>query len=213
MKKIQPGDPLRIPASTFNTMIDAAEDYLRRQQSRHRRPQLATPAPGVVRVKNTTDAPVDRFAVLGIDEPLYGPSDNLLEFQNCFALEGVTPDASQHTGRFVILAEPLPVGAIGRGYIYGVCPVRVNVTDAEHAFADVEDGQTARLTSAQSGAAQILWAEEGTGVQWALVRLCRPCDALGLLPEVPDPEKDYVLGYDGTTQALVWVETTDECPE
>ena len=27
LKKVQPGDPLRIPASTFNSMVDAARAF------------------------------------------------------------------------------------------------------------------------------------------------------------------------------------------
>ena len=32
LKKVQPGDPLKIPAATFNAMIDAARDYQNRQR-------------------------------------------------------------------------------------------------------------------------------------------------------------------------------------
>lgn len=31
LKKVQSGDPLAIPAATFNTFVDAAQDFLRRQ--------------------------------------------------------------------------------------------------------------------------------------------------------------------------------------
>jgi len=33
MKKVRSGDPLVIPAATFNTFIDAARDYLMRGQN------------------------------------------------------------------------------------------------------------------------------------------------------------------------------------
>ncbi len=42
LKKVQPGDPLVIPAQTFNTFVDAAKDFLRRQ---HHQGQAGPPAP------------------------------------------------------------------------------------------------------------------------------------------------------------------------
>ncbi len=48
-----------------------------------------------------------------------------------------------HRGRFVILAEPIPAGAIGSAWVAGACPVQVDVTDASHVWADVKDDYTA----------------------------------------------------------------------
>lgn len=33
LRKVKSGDPLRIPAATFNTFADAAQDFLRRQRN------------------------------------------------------------------------------------------------------------------------------------------------------------------------------------
>lgn len=38
LTKVRPGDPLRIPAATFNTFVDAAQDFLRRQRDIGRTP-------------------------------------------------------------------------------------------------------------------------------------------------------------------------------
>ena len=75
-----------------------------------------------------------------------------------------------------MLSEPVRSNEIGRAYIAGVTPVRVNVIDANHTRADVEDGDATRLRSSPgggsgSGGAQILWKEDGTGEVWALVVL------------------------------------------
>ena len=40
LKKVKPGDPLAIPAATFNTFVDAAQDFLRRQ---YEQAQTGTP--------------------------------------------------------------------------------------------------------------------------------------------------------------------------
>ena len=41
LKKVQPGDPLAIPAATFNAFVDAAQDYRNRQ---HRQDRPMPPA-------------------------------------------------------------------------------------------------------------------------------------------------------------------------
>ncbi len=64
MQKVKPGDPLRIPAATFNTMIDAAADYRRRAQSGGRpRGRDARPS-DLVQVKNYTGQDCPRFGVM-----------------------------------------------------------------------------------------------------------------------------------------------------
>ncbi len=43
--------------------------------------------------------------------------------------------------------------------------------------------------------------------------LAMPDGRATVLPPIPDPEKDYVLGYDSTDGTIKWVETTEACPE
>lgn len=38
LRKVKPGDPLSIPAATFNTFVDAAQHFLRRQRGIGRTP-------------------------------------------------------------------------------------------------------------------------------------------------------------------------------
>ncbi len=40
MKKAHSGDPLRIPAATFNTLIDVARDRQASRQNSARRPEM-----------------------------------------------------------------------------------------------------------------------------------------------------------------------------
>jgi hypothetical protein len=40
LKKVKSGDPLRLPAATFNTFIDASRDCLERQQNVGGAPRL-----------------------------------------------------------------------------------------------------------------------------------------------------------------------------
>ena len=189
-KKVQSGDPLRIPAETFNTFIDAARDFKARRQSRTRESQVEFRQTGIVPVKNNSGADRERFDVLGIDRPLILPSDNLLSFQNQIAFVGVTPTEVDHLGRFVVLLEPLRDGMIGQACLSGVCPIRLNVLDEEHEWADIEDGETDSLKTDTAGSAFILWKEDASGgyggygygygyyggLRWALVRLSNLSD-------------------------------------
>lgn len=185
-KKVRAGQPLDIPAETFNSFIDAARDFKARQQSRSRTVQPDFQQTGIIPVKNASGNDLDRFDVLGIERPIFTPSDNLLSFQNQVSVVGVTPNEDEHVGRFIVLLEPLRDGLIGRGCLSGICPVRLNVLDEEHDWADIEDGETDSLKTDDAGGAFILWKEPSGsgyggygygygyyygGLRWALVRL------------------------------------------
>ncbi len=76
----------------------------------------------IVKVKNASGEARGRFEVLGIDRPIFTPTDSLDTFQNNILLVGVVPDKEDHPGRFCILLEPLDVDGIGLAVISGVCP-------------------------------------------------------------------------------------------
>ena len=71
LKKVKSGDPLAIPAATFNTFVDAAQDFLRCQRSIARTPTADRPPFETVLLKNASGADRGRFDVLGIDGPLF----------------------------------------------------------------------------------------------------------------------------------------------
>lgn len=56
--------------------------------------------------------------MLGIDQPIISPDDNLDEYKNHVALRGTTPLAG-HFGKFVILQEPLENDVVGRAIVAG----------------------------------------------------------------------------------------------
>jgi len=129
LQKVKPGDPLVIPAGTYNTFVDAARDYLDRRNDQGQEAHPAARNSGIVLVRNDIDPPqaADRFWVLGIDVPVITPTDNETEFQNRVVLSGAVPWISSYRGRFVVLLEPLAAGAIGLGVVSGVCPCKVYV--------------------------------------------------------------------------------------
>jgi len=171
MKKVQTGDPMVVPASTYNAFIDAATDLHQRQPNATQDAKAAGDREGVVLIKNDSGADRLRFEVLGIDGPVYSPTDNPEGFKNDIVLKGIVPTEASHRGRFVILAEPLADGNVGHAFVSGVCVAKVNITNEGHRFADVEDNQPGRLKAFSSGAATILWVESSTGVKWAIVQM------------------------------------------
>ena len=168
-RKVRTGEALAIPANAYNAFIDAALDCRQRQTIGGGR-QPSYRQASIVLVRNDSEADVGQFGVLGISGVVFDPATALEGFQGRVALTGVTPFAGTHEGRFVIAAEPIRSGEIGSAYADGVCQVQVNVTDASHDYAEIANGDSAKLSSAASGSTYIIWKEAGIGVKWAVVR-------------------------------------------
>ena len=195
LRKVRPGDPLRIPARAYNAFVDAALETKRRQQDR-RAGELwdggrSFIGGGVVAVRNDSGADLDRYHALAIDGPLFAPDDDGPEksFQNRLAFKGITPTDTTRAGSFAIAREPIPQGEVGLCVVHGVTPARILIEDEEHAFAEVARDETV-LTSVGSGSAAILWKEEGVGEKWALVEVGRPrgCRIVAILGEAREIE-------------------------
>ncbi len=186
LKHVQSGQPLRIPAKDWNAIIDATRAHYEHQANvaSNKPASLGTLSTGIIYVKNASGTDQDRFAVLGIDTPIILPDESSggheEEFKRQVALSCVMPVVPTHSGKFVILAEPLADGAIGRAYIDGVCVVRLRVPNEQNqgTQADIVDDDSTVLEVASGGggggAAQVIWREEVTsspGECWAIVRL------------------------------------------
>jgi len=176
LKKVHAGDPLRIPAATFNTLIDVARDHLASRQNSARQPGMALPPPGVIlMIRNDSGSDRDRFEVLGLDEPVFPPEDNTADISRGPAMSGIYPVDPDHVGAFVVLLEPIAAGSVGRAMIQGAVPVQVDFADAgTNTWADISDGVTANLKAMATGSARILWrtGEPGdTGIEWCICEL------------------------------------------
>jgi hypothetical protein len=176
LKKVRSGDPLVIPAAAYNAFIDAALDFRQRTAHLGQGAQPSFSQASIVLVRNDSGSNQNRMAVLGVEAPIIDPSANEEEFRNRVALSCVAPEEGTHEGRFVVLAEPIANGKIGRAYAAGVCPVKIDVPDEEHEwrYAEIADGITGNLKVSLQGSATILWRAGGTGVQWAVIRLGQP---------------------------------------
>lgn len=169
LKRLKAGDsPTTISASTWNAFcshVEAAGP-----------PGRATPTPGAgeVRfVRNDTGRDVARFGLLGVDAILYGPNENLPEFQARAVFLGVIPTAA-HAGRYCVAQEPIAAGKIGRCLVSGVSPIWLaggDVGDPRPNTEWAELAPDATLRLARVGSAQVLWRDPDQSVGWAIVLL------------------------------------------
>jgi len=171
IERAKPGDKLKslLNAETINAFKDAA---IRSQRGDSTGSRTEVPySSGIIKVKNTTGAALDRFSVVGVGAVIYTPTDNLQEFKNAFGFSVTTPTTASHAGKFAILQETLDAGKIGSAIIAGVTPCKIYVDDEDDTWVDVKDGDATQLTSAAQGAAQILWKESGEeAAKWAVIR-------------------------------------------
>ena len=204
-KRPQSGDPLVIPAPVWRAILDTV-DYVKQLRNRtvSTAKRKAVSDYGVVEVKNTSDAAVDRFGILGIDTAWPDPGDNLQAFKNGPILHCITPDEDIHVGKFVVMLEPLPIDGIGLACVSGVVPVQIEVSYEDRPYADILDAETGKLGSDWRGAAEILYCETGTGTKWALVRLGGWHDAHpeGVLDEDLVSASSATLSVVGTDEDL-----------
>jgi hypothetical protein len=180
LKHVQRGDPLRIPAGDWNKIVDATRAFLEHQAlgGSNTLAIAGIRQASVSLVKNDSGVDQERFAVLGIDAPIIAPADHEEEFKRQVALSCVAPTEAAHgagSGRFVILLEPLAVGAVGRAAVAGVSVARIEIANDTGTRADVIDGDSTKLATATSGAAQVLWREDvdtsgGPATGWAIIR-------------------------------------------
>jgi hypothetical protein len=182
LKKVRSGQSLRIPAAAYNAFVDAATAH--RNQQNLSTPGMPAPGmhAGLIRVKNVSGSAKPRFAVMGINYPVFSPTESLEAFQTEVAFDVTTPSVG-HFGKIAILQEPLDANAIGRAAVIGPTAVKVNVTDEAHAYADLIAGDATKLASGHSGAT-ILWRETGTREKWAVVNLSRPVPGAILFGQV-----------------------------
>jgi hypothetical protein len=168
-KKVQTGQRLTIPAEAYNAFIDTALAARGRQQFGADASPFFRQS-GIAKVKNLTGAHRERFAIVGLGNPLILPSENEEEFKRQIAFDGLPPSQS---GRLAILLEPIPAGKIGLAVVAGVVPVRLLVNPAQlYDFADIMTGNTHALRNVPAGSARVLWVDgSGSTERWAIVRL------------------------------------------
>lgn len=177
LRKVKPGMKLsgNLSAGTINALID---DHDRLAEVERRlgefREQLG-PRAGIVPIKNVAVSAMSQYDIVGLDDILFSPSDNLLEFKNNFAFKGAIPTAVHKAAlRFGVLMEPIEAGTdrIVSVVVDGLTVARLNIVDAAHTRANVSVGESTQFVTDDNGPVNILWKESGTGTsKWGVVRL------------------------------------------
>ncbi len=196
LQKVRPGDPLVIPAATYNALIDTTIEWRLAQMRTQRDPLQRFAQTGVILARNRSGADRERFDVLGIDQPIIAPEDDEVGFKSRIAVDGVIPGPA-HAARFVILLAPLAKDAIGPAVVDGVTVARVKLTEQTDAFAEVENGHADYLKSGTTGSAGILWVDPAEDPGLAIVRVGLAGGAASasqwcIVRSVPDDASLYV---------------------
>jgi hypothetical protein len=164
MRKVSAGQKLDIPASTWNDMIDAVNDFKLRRQ-------LGSPSSfsqhgiysSIIKVKNSSGDGRRGGDLLQIDTTLVTTLDRQHLWFN-----GVVPAAPLWQTMHGILVRQTPNGEIGDCFVNGVCLAYVNVTNAGHYRCDAKASQYT-LESCFAGPWQILYKPSGTGEKLCVV--------------------------------------------
>lgn len=212
-RKVRPGESLEISAHAWNAALDTTR--IVRELISDATPERFTRQAVVLRVKNESGAAVTRGNVLGLNGPIFTPSDSEDAFLRQPAFRGAAPDVELHRRRYCVMLDPADDGQFGRAFFAGVCQVKVDMLDPSHEFANVVDNETGHLRSSRHGHAQILWTEaDGAyygydgGVMWALVRLgvTISCIAVGVATTDISPRSGY--GSWGSGSVLLYRRTS-----
>lgn len=169
-KQVFAGQPLKIPSLAWNELMRLAQANRARVGDVGDGPFTGPEIPTVT-VRNDSGGAVGQYGVLGINSVIIAPTQNAHLFQSVIGLAGITPSTASHMGKFVVLAEPLANGQIGKGWAEGVFPAKISITNVTHKFADIKAADASLLLSGTTGSARILWAESGTGSKMAIVRI------------------------------------------
>ena len=209
---VRPGEPFSMKAEEFNSFGRAADlmQAIQAGMNPGASAGLALDRQSCVLVKNTAGLLVPRFGVLVADGPIFSPSDNELEFINRAALKGAYPDAPAGARAVLVAQEPIADDRIGRCVISGMSVATINVTDADHEFADLTSGSL-MLASAETGPMRVVWKPSGTGEKICLVLVNQSAAPAAKRIRVKITTPVAISGatatVGGTSQAVRWTYT------
>lgn len=170
LPKPKAGQPVAFSARVQRQMAEAIEAASRRSIGR-RSPFTTVRDHGLVMVRNDTADEIEAHKVVRLGEAMWDPAEDASQFHLMPAFAGLAPEEDTP---FAVTAHAIPAGTFGRAVASGVVPVEVTSDDGDPGkrFAALDDSTPAVLIAvAEPTGCEILWRAEGTGAQWALVRL------------------------------------------
>jgi hypothetical protein len=153
-------------SAVVNSVLESAEDFQRRRLGDQKDTRGASHDGTRLKVKNSSGADRRRGELLEFT----GFALNAAEITNTIWLTGGSPTLANGFG---ILVRPIPSNDIDDCQVAGACYALVNVTDANHKFANVS-ASTYVLQSAATGPVRILYKDSGTGEKECAVLLDAP---------------------------------------
>ncbi|MFN7290960.1 MAG: hypothetical protein ACK5T6_10280 [Pirellula sp.] len=168
-RKVQQGDPLKIPAEAWNALIDLSQHEKNNRHNQQFKDEGSIRQTTLAKVRNQTGFDLDRFSIVALGTPIITPEDNLTEFARLVSFQGLAP--SLDTGpRFGVLLEPLKNNLIGTAAIAGCVIARVSVGTFVYNAVETIAGQNGFLRSVPHGPASLVWIESTGAIRWAVIR-------------------------------------------
>lgn len=166
---VRSGEPIVIPAGTYNAMLDAAQAH------RNRRMNLSPGGPSFdalfVHIENATGRDLERFDIVGLDGP--SETQDLDVFRNRIAFRGVVP-RKEHAQRFAVIQQDAAPDMMVRACVSGVTVAKINVEQEPRDTVGLSCCAVAETTSnleLGGGGAAVLWLDSGAGDKWAIIHL------------------------------------------
>ena len=197
-RRVTTGEKVRVPARTWNAILDTVESVQRPYALGQDDPNLKREPAGILLAKNTTADAIDRFRVVGFSGPsIDGDKPQFLDRMAVDAREPTADDLEI----FGVTQEVILPGTFGRVLVAGLTYLRVSVQDDAHRFAEVEAASLV-AKSAESGPLQLIAVPSGgtpPEERWVIARIG---GGAGTGSDVCESLVDWT-GYDATkTQVL-----------
>lgn len=161
--KMKSGDVFEPTAEMVNGWNDAARAFHSGRLNQGGRPISGALLPGQVLIENRSSADRDIHDCLAIDPGnlslMPDGSDDDFVIYRPPVLFGVTPGPDfMHFGKFVVCAEPIAAGEIGRAWMSGIFWARIK---GKGSHCDLFHNENKWLRAGPFGHARILWAKDG----------------------------------------------------
>lgn len=163
MKKVSPGDPIRIPAATWNNLTEVA-DWWTRSQAIGRAAGGGIGGGRTIRVRNTSGSTRDRGNILQIGDIEEGELDRRFLW-----FTGEAPNATWDK-RICVLLDPAVNNTFARAEVLGLVTAEVNVANTSHTTCKVA-ANTYVLQSDFDGPIPIIYQPGNTNTQTCVVVL------------------------------------------
>jgi hypothetical protein len=158
---VRSGEPLVIPATAYNAMLDAAQGHLNRRINLN--PHSGSFDSLYVHIVNETGQFLPRFSVIGLDEPLNTADENA--FYQPIIFKGVVPQ-DEHQNKFAVIQQDAVPDMTVRACLNGITAVKILSPLSADEQCGIVPGRTEGVGTGD--VAQVLWTDSQ---QWAIIRL------------------------------------------